>query len=514
MMSTLISAIVGATLVIGAFFGFYEPKSPVPDGYSSIEQYLQKTSENYLNSLEFGANVQTAGLHTYNLSGSGLSSSATSIGLTSLTLPQNDYAIQDSDLSSTFYISLEPGNVDRQEYASCTTVVQNSGGTATLSGCVRGLSPISPYTASSSLQFAHGGGTKVIFSNPPQLYEQFTAKTNNETISALWLFGTIPYATTTATSTSQFATRGYAEGLANAGAATSTETNGGIVELGTLSEQQTSFDGGSTKPTVLQTKNSTSSCQVIGAYNIVASSTTGKLDIGCLDATATTTWTGGHTFNNATTTFNSGVDIDADANSPIILNGRTIVLPSTAGASSTVLSTDGGSPVQTLTWNTLPEGMTLLTSTTTEQDMSFATTSTFASASVLKVYIDSRGLDGGTAFKMYFNSDAVIANYGSTCYENYINPTTSGDAGTQILLDGTSTTSAQWLEVTINNQSAFRKMVSVIGGANSSGAATPKIKTCSGVWNNASVPITRIVIGANNTAQKLLAGAKIYVFGK
>lgn len=124
----------------------------------------------------------------YSLSGSGISSAATSIGLTSLTIPQSGYEVQDSDLSATFYITLEPGSRTRQEIASCTTVTQNADNTATLSGCSRGLLPFSPYSASSTYAFAHGGGTSVIFSNPPQLYNEFAGKSNDETITGIWSF--------------------------------------------------------------------------------------------------------------------------------------------------------------------------------------------------------------------------------------------------------------------------------------------------------------------------------------
>lgn len=127
---------------------------------------------------------------TYTLAGSGISSTATSFTLSSFTITQNGYKIQDSDMSEVFYVTFEPGSRSRQEIASCTTVVQNANDTATISGCTRGLSPITPYTASSSLQFAHGGGTSVIFSNPPQLYNQAAFKDNDETITGSWLFPT------------------------------------------------------------------------------------------------------------------------------------------------------------------------------------------------------------------------------------------------------------------------------------------------------------------------------------
>lgn len=124
---------------------------------------------------------------TYALAGGGVSPSATSITLQSFTLKQTGQKIADADLSDTFFITLEAGNNTRQEIASCTTVVQNANNTATLSGCTRGLSPITPFTASSTLKFSHGGGTAVTFADPPQFFNQYTAKENNETITGYWL---------------------------------------------------------------------------------------------------------------------------------------------------------------------------------------------------------------------------------------------------------------------------------------------------------------------------------------
>lgn len=136
-----------------------------------------------------GATLPVAG-QTYTLAGSGTTGSATSITLSSLTIPQTGYELVDSNFSDTFYITFEPGSRQRQEIASCTTVVQNANNTATLSGCTRGLLPFTPFTASSSYQFAHGGGTSVIFSDPPQLFNQFLAADNAATITGVYTFST------------------------------------------------------------------------------------------------------------------------------------------------------------------------------------------------------------------------------------------------------------------------------------------------------------------------------------
>lgn len=204
----------------------------------------------------------------YYLAGSGVSSSATSITLTSLTIPQNGYKIQDSDVSSTFYITLEPGSTARQEIVSCTTVTQNANGTATLSGCIRGLSPVQPYTASSTLQFAHAGGSKVIFSNAPQLYDDIID---------------------------------YIDGVAIAGAPDSSATVKGLVEVATISEASStaSIGSGNTTAPLAITTALTSASSTIGTQVIPVTNTSGKLRSSWIDFSATTTFSGPAVFSSS-----------------------------------------------------------------------------------------------------------------------------------------------------------------------------------------------------------------------
>ena len=162
------AGLVTIAIAVAGFFGYTPEQAQAPD-------------EN------LGSDTQTFfGGQTYTLAGTGISSSASSFTLTSFTITQNGKKIQDEDMADTFYGTFEPGSRSRQEFFSCTTVAQNSDGTALISGCSRGLSPITPYTASTSLQFAHGGGTSVIFSNTPQFYDQFAAKGNDEVITGDW----------------------------------------------------------------------------------------------------------------------------------------------------------------------------------------------------------------------------------------------------------------------------------------------------------------------------------------
>ena len=353
-MNSILSTIAGIALVIlsplTAFFqGGVASKQDVqqsrltPEMAQIIEQYVSESSA------RLGASTQPIAGQTYNLAGSGISSSATSITLQSFTIKQTGYKIQDSELSDTFHITIDPGVSSKQEIVSCTTSTQNANGTATFTGCIRGLLPIAPYTASSTMRFTHAGSAQVIFSDPPQLFNLYTAKANNESITGEWTYSINPHATT-ATSSDQLVTLGQVNGIAIQGAATSTESVGGIVRLGTLAQQAASYNNGVADPTVLQTKNATSTCQVVGSYTIVASSTTGKLDKNCLDGSLNYTWSGTNLFT-ASTTHSATTTISASnaLNNALVLNSIAYAFPSTQGATKSKLENNGSG---TLTWVT------------------------------------------------------------------------------------------------------------------------------------------------------------------
>jgi len=276
---------------------------------------LEKPYQEVNNITNVGAPaIKTAGLGVYRLAGSGISSSASSMTLTSLTISQNDYAIQDSDLSDTFYITLEPGDTDRQEFISCSTVGTNTGGNVSISGCTRGISPISPYTASSTLRFSHSGGSKVIFSNSPSLYDQALFKGNDETITGTYTFSStgIPIFDTdpTITDDKHFATKKYADDLAIAGSPDATLTVKGLVEIATqigMASTSVAGSGDTTAWLGLSAAYSTStpSGDSYSALFLPVSQNNGLLHQNWWDYSLPYTWTGAHIFS-------STVDISGD----------------------------------------------------------------------------------------------------------------------------------------------------------------------------------------------------------
>jgi hypothetical protein len=160
----------------------------------------------------------------YQLAGSGISSSDTSLTLESFKFPGTTTTIVTADIGSLAWCTLEPGT-EREEIITFTTITQNSDGTATLSGVTRGIGFNAPYTTTAALQKSHGGGTTLIITNNPGFYDEFANKNNDETVAGYWEVadpitaqGIVP--------------RDYMLGLINGGAVS---TNA-LIETGTAGE--------------------------------------------------------------------------------------------------------------------------------------------------------------------------------------------------------------------------------------------------------------------------------------
>lgn len=444
MSNYFISAIIAAAVSISSFFGLQHEKPLTPQMQEAIHQYVQQS----IDAPQVGSTLPIAG-QTYNLSGAGVSQTATSITLASFTLPQNGYKIQDADLSDTFYITLEPGNSTRQEIVSCTTDVQNVNGSATFSGCTRGLSPVSPYTASTSLRFSHGGGTQVIFSNPPQFYNQFAilgntnAFTGANTFSSTVTFTNSPTLSndcTVASANSAVCAKAYIDGVAVAGASNANDTTKGIVETATAAEASAGTSAGSTGARLALGANlSTSTCQFATNSVLVSSSTTGKLSGSCLDTSSNEhTWGKLQTFTSGITT--NGAII---SNSTATLNATTTLATTTKAVDFDEIATMVAST--TLTGNTTPQPVYIGTTTgavglvdanasTTFDFIGFALSNALNGQNVL-VQVDGivTGFSGLTRGAEYFvsNTAGVLA---ATPGDGYI-PVGRAISPTEILMN-------------------------------------------------------------------------------
>lgn len=295
----------------------------------------------------FGDTFSPAGGLTYRLQGS-VGTTNTALTLSSFKNRTQIPLTMALLNTSIGYATLDPQNPTKSEFISFTGITQNSDGTAQITGITRGLADIYPFTASSTMRQTHSGQSIFILSDAPGLFNEYAVKRNQETIPGEWTFPINPHGVT-ATSSTQLVTLGQVNNIATQGAATSTETKGGIVRLGTIAEQASSYNGGVADPAVLQTKNSTSTCQVVGSYNIVASTTSGKLDKNCFDQTASYTLTGNNTFTG-TSTMAISTMASTTVSTSFNANNATVNLPSliTGGgksslvASSTVNNTVSG----------------------------------------------------------------------------------------------------------------------------------------------------------------------------
>ena len=295
------------------------------------------------------------------LSGAGITTSVTSIGVTSATIKQTGQKLAITDFTCTggpgAYLTLEPGNAARQEFSVCSGLTQNSNGTAVFTGCTRGLSPVYPYTASSTMQFTHGGGTTVIVSNSPPFYDTFANKTNDGTITGQYTFAStsLPQvalnttnAQLTANGTNTLATLAFVASTSYSGTVDATVAVKGIVQAATVAEASstTALAGGSTGASLGIMTN------LIGATpfasGIVMAQSTGKILWGWIDTAATVTWSKLHTFtagltSSATTTL-SGSSLNSNA---IVVNGLSQQWPS-ANATGTMRNDGTG----ILSWGT------------------------------------------------------------------------------------------------------------------------------------------------------------------
>lgn len=177
----------------------------------------------------------------YKLSGSGISSTAETISLTSFQKPITDQELAMTDFGDIGYATIDPGTTEKKEFISFTGVTQDgSSDKASLTGVTRGLQFTTPYTASSTLAVSHSGGAKFIISNAPQLYNEMAIKRNDEDILGQWTFDADDIAdydaSPTFTTDNQIITKKYADDLTYAGAPDGSLTVKGLFEMATLAE--------------------------------------------------------------------------------------------------------------------------------------------------------------------------------------------------------------------------------------------------------------------------------------
>ncbi len=264
------------------------------------------------------------------LYGGGISSTASSIKLTSLKTTAGLPITSDqlANAGGTAYATIEP-STSNKETVGCTGVTQNADGTAVLTSCTRGLQFTFPYTASTTLQLSHSGGSSVVFSNSPQLYNDIINHSagldQNQSVTGLWTYSIPPIALTEGTSSNQLATQAYANAVIGGGAPTSTATVGGKILLGSAADASQNLNASSSAWAILNPKALTtaiaSSSPTLNTQLIPVASTTGYLNVNWISTSSPNGakndihfgqpifFDGTTTPNTATTTFNAPVKV-------------------------------------------------------------------------------------------------------------------------------------------------------------------------------------------------------------
>ena len=225
-------------------------------------------------------------------------------------------------------------------------------------------------------------------------------------------------------------------------------------------------------------------------------------------------WTGTHSFNNssniflASTTF-AGLIASSTVAKPLQLNGVNYAFPSSNGASSTALMTNGSG---SLTWN--PMDWTLLYSTTTANAYTYATV-TISAKSELNIKINVPVLSAPDYLTVRFNSDSTAGNYAEQT-ETIIGTTASYDSQsnlTGVLIGLTATTSERYFDIRIHNEATRPKSVVGSGEYVSSVANTAvSMVNMGGKWTNTTSQITTVVFFTESLTA-LPSGTRISIYG-
>lgn len=440
--------------------------------------------------------ITPVGATQFTLAGAGINSTATTIQLTSFTTPDGR-PITMAMLGSIGYGALEPQTVAKIEDITFTGVVQNTNGTASLTGVTRGNDFVTPYAASSTLAHAHAGGSTFILTNTAGFYTQFYSLANIATSTNILTFSsTTPprYDNVAAqgtgsyiASTSEFASVAYVNTVALVSAPNGSTAAKGVYQTATGLQAASSTALGSTGASLVLAgaiaTDTPSTPQSVSGSKVIMSQITGYLRQTWLNLT--------EAFTFSSTTM-------------ITANVGTLTATSTTNLAGPVIA---------------PNTWALLTSTTTSVAMKVATSTVTGTPSDIRVTIDiPTASTGAGTYQMAFNGDAGN-NYGISWTNNQAGAAAvangfsasspisiSGNSG-----GGSSTTSPAFFDASIRNVLANRKSVLWRGTLSDASSDSPLIITGGAIWNNTSATITTIQVMTTGTS--LPTGTTIKIYG-
>ena len=263
----------------------------------------------------FAVNIVSASFYPvlgvpYSLSRTAAPTDAT---ITLSSFKANGTTLTMANFGSIGYGTLDPESNSKAESISFTGVTANVDGTVTLTGVSRGLAFTYPYAASVSYSTTHLVGAHFLLSNTPSFYSQFATLANNISVNGLWNFVTSPTAPTPTTST-QVATKGYADSLSYNGAPNGDTATKGVYQTATGLQMASSTALGSTGASLAIT-----SAYATSTYNsataplkVVVTQNDGKIDSNFIRQSDNFTWSGNNTHSGSetftsTTTFSGAV---------------------------------------------------------------------------------------------------------------------------------------------------------------------------------------------------------------
>lgn len=345
---------------------------------------------------QVGAYNPTGG-QTYRLQSS-VGGSDTSLTLTSFKEPISNIKYTMSYLNSTIeYATIEPQSSSK-EFISFTGITQNADGTATLTGLTRGLSFSYPYSASTTLQQSHSAQSILILSNPPQLYNQYAAKANDEYITGAWGFSQNATSTSDCTTSTQYCRKNYIDSVVVAGGVPANYTVPGLTFLvsgptaasSTATTTYNTLGYANVLPAAIATDTPNTATR---GSKVIMSLIGGYLNQAWLDLTEN--WT-----------FSGAVNIAASAVKQLTLNAVAYTFPASQGVASSTLMNDGAG---TLKWAPAP-GL-FYASTTPTAPSTNASTTIFAATIPANTLVGNAGVKVTVYFTAYQLSTSNNSNF-------------------------------------------------------------------------------------------------------
>lgn len=353
-----------------------------------------------------------------------ITSSATSMTLTANSIRGG------GSVSGYTCFTLDEGNTNAETV--CGTVSGTS-----VTSLQRGISQANGTTTVSALQFSHRRGANVKITDFP-IIQLLKAQNNGEdTFENL-----LSYATTTGacSDVDHLCDKAYIDSIAAQGAATSSETNSGIVELATASESASSTQFNSNNPHVQNSEHATDTPQAcVGTSCDVWADLTGKIKQSWLNLTQHFSFSSIFA-TQASSTHATSTNF-AITSGNVHINGVDYRFPDNDGtASSTVLLTDGSG---NLSFGFIPlvtvSGTTYIVGRANTEKITSGLTTGYEVVKAIQVHYDGT-ID--TTYDMGKNSGA-----GSVYGRIYVNGVA---VGTENLKGGTTYSSYTDAGITVN----------------------------------------------------------------